>query len=236
MLTQYDVDQKVKSVIEEKIPDKLIQERKGGGQTLSYISGNFVIDLLNRAFNYAWSWKIDEHWIQKSESKKFRDKNTGKETITEQPPIQHVVGTLTVYFKDAEGKIFPVSKSGAGSKVVLGGSSEQDSLVKAASTDALKKAASLLGRGAQLYRDKTEQKYFEEKISEALWTPELKEQMKDDFKYLADVMTEHEMTAKQMNAFVKSWSEEKYSSVNSLPPEEFKQFVAYVKEQAAEGE
>ena len=99
MLTQYDVDQKVKSIIEEKIPDKLIQERKGGGQTLSYISGNFVIDLLNRAFNYAWSWKIDEHWIQKSESKKFKDKNTGKETMLSLIPNRQLIPIVRLHFR-----------------------------------------------------------------------------------------------------------------------------------------
>ena len=232
MLTKLKMSSDIKSVLEEKIPKNLIQEREGAGkQKLSYVSGNFVIDQLNRAFNYAWSWSVDECWIQQSQPKRWRDKNTGKENVTDQPPVAHVRGTLTAMLQDENGKYIEIHKSATGSKTIVGGASEQESIYKAAGTDALKKAASLFGVAAQLYRDPKEQKYFESRVNESYWDEETKAEYKEQWEYINYLYKEFGKDG--VNEMVDSWSDSKYKSVNVMPPEGLVDFVEYMRNQEA---
>ena len=229
MLKKISVSSNVRAVLEETIPKQLIQTRKVAGTDLSYVSGNFVIDALNRAFGYCWSWSIDRNWVQPSEPKKYKDRNTGQETVTPQVPVAHVIGTLTVYMKNDNGDIIEIKKSGAGSKSIIGGASEQESIFKSASTDALKKAASLLGIGAQLYRDNREQEYFEKSLGTP-WDSEVKEELKEQIEWLELCKKDNGFTNKEVDGFVSSWSASKYKTVSSLPPYQFVKFIDYLKE------
>lgn len=230
MLTRLTVDSGVRSVLEEKIPKKLIQTREGAGkQKLSYVSGNFVIDQLNRAFNYAWSWSVDECWIVPSVPKRWKNNDTGKETVKEQPPVAHVRGTLTAMLKDDNGVYINISKSATGSKTIIGGATEQESIFKSAGTDALKKAASLFGIGAQLYRDDKEQSYFESRIGESYWDDEMKSYYRTEWSYI------DELTSKgyDVDDIVATWSDSTFKSVRSLTPDALVEFVTYAREQEA---
>lgn len=153
---------KAKEVLEVPMPANLIKERDGGGgMKLSYVGGATVIRKLNFAFDNLWDWSVTSFQIIPSEPKKITKKwnNTTRRMdtlavpiIEEQPPIAHVVGTLTVPGFGA--------RVGFGSKVVIGGASEQESCFKSAATDALKKASTLFGIALELYED--EPTYFEE--------------------------------------------------------------------------
>ena len=132
--------------------------------------------------------------------------------------------------KDDNGDIIKISKSGTGSKSIIGGSSEQESIFKSASTDALKKAASLLGVAAQLYRDNREQEYFEQTLAEMSWTPEDKEALKDQILWLENCKRENGFDDDYVNSIVVSWSSGKYRSAENLPPYTFNKFVNYLKE------
>lgn len=231
MLTRLTIDSGVRSVLEEKIPKKLIQTREGAGkQKLSYVSGNFVIDQLNRAFNYAWSWSVDECWIVPSIPKRWKDRTTGKETVTEQPPVAHVRGTLTAMLKDEKGTYIEVSKSATGSKTIIGGATEQESIFKSAGTDALKKAASLFGIGAQLYRDDKEQSYFESRIGESYWDDEMKSRYEDEWSYIKKL----ESMELDVDEIVDTWSDGAFKTVRSLTPDALVEFVANTRAQEAE--
>lgn len=230
MLKKISIDGNIREVLEEEIPKQLIQTRRVANTDLSYVSGNFVIDILNRAFGYAWSWSIDHYWVQPSEAKKYKDRNTGQETVTPQPPVAHVIGTLTVFMKDSNGDIMKISKSGTGSKSIIGGSSEQESIFKSASTDALKKAASLLGVAAQLYRDNREQEYFDNTISEIPWEPEETELLKEQISWLEDCKKANNFDDDYLDQVVASWSSGKYKTLRSLPSYKFNRFVNYLKE------
>lgn len=230
MLKKISLDSNIREVLEEEIPQQLIQTRRVANVDLSYVSGNFVIDVLNRAFGYAWSWSIDHHWVQPSEAKKFKDRNTGQETVTTQPPVAHVIGTLTVFMKDSKGDIMKISKSGTGSKSVIGGASEQESIFKSASTDALKKAASLLGIAAQLYRDNREQEYFERTLSDTPWEPEDVQSLQEQVSWLENCKKENGFDDDYIDQIVASWSSGKYKTIRNLPPYKFNRFVNYLKE------
>lgn len=229
MLNQENLDIKIKSVLEEPVPQQLIQTRKVAGTDLQYVSGNFVIDCLNRAFGYLWSWSIDKAWVQQSEPKKFKDRATGKEIVTPQVPVAHVIGTLTVFVKDTNGELIRISKTGAGSKSVIGGSSEQESIFKSASTDALKKAASLFGIGAQLYRDTKEQEFFERSLSVYNWDDQTREYYASDITWLENCKKENNFSDDQVDNIVSKWSRGNYKTVNSLPTYRFREFVKYLK-------
>lgn len=112
-------------------PQKYIKQRKGpGGKMLSYVEAGYVIMVLNNAFGHMWNWKITEQQIGKTQV--------------------WVKGTLTIKLpgieieKDAYG----------GSDIKENQKGEITSIaddLKAASSDALKKAASMLGIASDVY-------------------------------------------------------------------------------------
>lgn len=144
-----------KKVLEAKLNPQWIKQRQQGGTTLSYIGGHTVIRLLNKAFNYQWSFEIVSEEVKESVPKAVYDgwgKNrkprvdaSGNQIFEAQPPVAKVLGRLTVPGLGV--------KEQYGSKVLIGGATEQESAFKAASTDALKKCASLFGIGLELYGD-----------------------------------------------------------------------------------
>lgn len=227
------VDRAIIDVLQEPIPETLIKERDQGRTKLSYISGSTVIDYLNRAFGYlGWEWHVDQFWERKSTPKppsKWERENKNLTEAVEQPPVVHCLGTLTVKVLDENGKEVEISKQGFGSKSVIGGQTEQESLYKAAGTDALKKAASLLGIGAQLYRTQEEQEYFDEMTYEDPWTDEVLAQLKPERDFLSRVKKENAWTEEETDNFVCQWSEGAFQSFAELGPQDFKDFVTYVK-------
>lgn len=145
-----------RQVLERKLDTRMIKERKQGNTTLSYIGGHTVIRLLNEAFDYQWSFEIVSEDIVPSvpkpvfegygQNRKAKiDASTGKQAVEEQPPVAKVLGRLTVPGVGV--------KEQYGSKVIIGGATEQEASFKSASTDALKKCATLFGIGLELYED-----------------------------------------------------------------------------------
>lgn len=117
-------------VLEAPFPDDLVKSRPGAfGNSLSYIEGHTVIARLNEAFEGNWSFTIESHQILDEEvlvCGKFR---------------ADVAGIVKMAF----GSSSITRDKRTGSPVNMG-----DDL-KAAATDALKKAATLLGVGLYLY-------------------------------------------------------------------------------------
>jgi len=145
--------EKAKKVVETKLNPQWIQQRTQGKATLSYIGGHTVIRLLNNAFNYQWSFEVVGEEIVESipkpaftgwgNNRKPVLNPDGSQKMDAQPPVVKVLGRLTVPGLGV--------KEQYGSKVLIGGATEQESAFKSASTDALKKCASLFGIGLELY-------------------------------------------------------------------------------------
>ena len=129
-------------VVTRKIDKKLIKSRQAGfGKTLDYIEGHTVINLLNEAFGYCWSFSIvDECIYQTSPTTDKRGNVKGGDGY-----IVRVKGRL-----DVPGIGI---KEQYGLKLLTGGNDVQEPAFKAAATDALKKCATLLGIGIELYMD-----------------------------------------------------------------------------------
>lgn len=234
----------IKNRIIATIPEALIKERDGGGgKMLSYISGSTVTDMLNTAFGYMWNWEVIKEWIQEStpwfnqyskapENEKIMH-NGKKGTWDNQAPVAHVRGRLTVMFVDENGIERVIVKEGFGSKSIIGKQSEQESIFKAAGTDALKKAASLLGIGLELYRGEDEQMYFDELNYEDPWTEELQEKYQAEREYLKSVMDQYDLDEESMAQYVADFSDETLFSLYDIVPENIEAFVAYLKERIA---
>ena len=119
--------EQARTVIERPLPQEKIKQRPGkGGLTFDYVSPDFVIRLLNEAFEYRWSTEV------------FHQGMYGDTAV--------VGVNLTVW--DAEGN--PVTKSQFGACDVGRGMGPGEAF-KGATSDAMKKAATLLGVALELY-------------------------------------------------------------------------------------
>lgn len=222
---------KAKEVITRELPDGLIKQRSAGRSgNLSYISGSTVIDLLNEAFGYLWNWEAQREWMQES-VEKFNPKYD-KEPVP-QNPVAHVMGILTVYLPQDDGTTLEIRKTGYGSKSVIGGQSEQESVFKAAGTDAMKKAASLFGIGLELYRDEEEQEFFEMNNYEDPWTDEALEATKEERAYITSFMQENELGDEEMAYYYEQFSGGEYDDISGIVPETIGSFVQFLKDQLA---
>lgn len=113
-------------MIQGGTPKDLIKERNG----MLFISGDTVISMLNKIFNYQWSFVVVESKIENGRPNKNNQ---------HQPDIAHALCRLVVPGIGVREQW--------GSAVLNGGSDIQQSAFKAATTDALKKCAVQFGIG-----------------------------------------------------------------------------------------
>lgn len=108
--------------------------KKLPNKNLYYVSGDYVIQQLNRLFLMQWSFSVINQIYQSSANDKHGN--------TQNPTVQ-VLGRLEV-----PGLGY---REQWGSSVVKGGADVQESDYKSATTDALKKCASMFGIAMDLY-------------------------------------------------------------------------------------
>ena len=158
-LSKIEIPHLMTKAITAQIPEYVIQQRDAGrGQTLDYLSGSTVIDMLNSTFgHFGWSAEFPEQWVRESDpffnkyAKNKTETHNGQDGAWEpQGAVAWAKCRLTITLVDQTGKERTVVKEAFGSKSVIGKQSEQEHIFKAAQTDALKKAASLVGIGLQL--------------------------------------------------------------------------------------
>jgi hypothetical protein len=119
-----------RELLEKPFPREQIKQRPGGfGETLDYIEGPLVIQRLNEAFQSEWSFRVQDHRIYDHEVVVLAE-------LTAQGITKTQFGSKDITRAKADGK-----------EVSIG-----DDL-KAATTDALKKCATLFGVGLHLYFD-----------------------------------------------------------------------------------
>jgi hypothetical protein len=121
----------MRQALEARFPDELIKKRRGSfGKPINYVEGSAVISRLNDALEGEWSFTIVEHFVVE----------TGEVLV-------HGKLTALGVTKEAFGKSSPAISRETGEVLSVGDA------YKAASTDALKKCATLLGVAAYLYSD-----------------------------------------------------------------------------------
>ena len=119
-----------RSILEQPFEGQLIKTRRGAfGKTLSYVEGAEYIRRLNAAFEGEWSFEVVEHHVYDAEVVVV-----GK--LTAAGVTKMAFGGSSVTTNTQTGEIISIADD-----------------LKAAATDALKKAASLLGVGLHLYSE-----------------------------------------------------------------------------------
>lgn len=223
----------IKKKVSAPLPEYIIQERDaGGGKKLSYISGATVIDILNNTFGHlGWSAEYPEFWIE--EGKDFIQKENNRypfkkeaqtslnalgEKVCVQPQgsICWAKCRLTIFLKDERGSIFSIVKEAFGSKAIIGKQSEQEHIYKSAQTDALKKAASLLGIGGDLYRGENEQAYFDVISKPIVWTEE-KQASSEIWAKALDLCALNGWSISDLDYYVNEITEGSYTDIYTLP-------------------
>lgn len=244
-LSKIEVPHLITKAITAPIPEYVIQQRDAGrGQTLDYLSGSTVIDMLNTTFgHFGWSAEFPEQWVRESDPffnkySKSKEKTThnGAEGAWEtQGSVAWAKCRLTVTLIDENGKERTVVKEAFGSKSVIGKQSEQEHIFKAAQTDALKKAASLIGIGLQLYRAEEEQTYYNQISKPIVWTEE-KRMESAVWAQLENIVDENGWCVDDVDYYVNELTEGQYSNIYTLPEAWLVNLVEYLASAGEEGE
>ena len=124
--------------IEKKFADHLIKSRRGSfGVELIYVGTPEYIRRLNEVFDYEWSWKILEV-LRESDSVAVKCQLSG--TIGNTVVVKETFGSVAIKRNKKTGEIINYGDD-----------------LKAASSDALKKACSLFGIGLHLWCEPEEE-------------------------------------------------------------------------------
>ena len=250
-LSTIETPQLLTKSITAPIPEYVIQQRDAGrGQTLDYISGATVIDILNNTFGYlGWSAEYPQYWKEESEpffqkeTKWFKPdpalatKNAAGENgiLMPQSPVVFAKCRLTVHLVRPDGTMHSIVKEAFGSKSVIGKQNEQESTYKAAQTDALKKAASLFGIGLELYRGEEEQAYFNQISMPIIWTEE-KRAESEDWAILEGIAKENGWSLDDLDYYVAELTESAYTNLYTLPEVWLTALVEYLQQSSGESE
>ena len=136
-LTVSGLNDAQRMILEQRTPTEAIRYRQGRGNTkLAYVSHAWVTRVLNEAFGFRWSWDVTDTVI-------VPDLLSPSEVI--------VRGRLTVTTPDGGTVVKEQFGSTDVKRFKDGGTISLGDDLKAASSDALKKAASLLGVALDLY-------------------------------------------------------------------------------------
>lgn len=151
-------------IIKEPIPPNLVFSDPGGNK---YVNHNVITDILNKVFNYAWKWEIVDKGIEKTAP--FTNK---KGELLPEQYYAWVLGRLSYPVKDPiTGSVIWCYKEQFGGKTLLGNGKVQSQTFKSASSDAFKKAASMLGIASNVYMSDDVLEALEESDSDS-WTEE----------------------------------------------------------------
>jgi hypothetical protein len=118
-----------RELLEKPFAPEQIKQREGNFGTLDYIEGHAIIQRLNDAFDARWSFEILEHEIQKDTDEVIM---LGK--LSAGDAVKTQFGSSRITRARETGEMISLADD-----------------LKAAATDSLKKAATLLGVGLHLY-------------------------------------------------------------------------------------
>ena len=224
------IDNKTRRTLSQQLDPNLIKTRTqyggGGKNSLSYISANTCIDLLNAAFGHNWSMRIVDRWMEAGVQHPFVEKD-GKKPVAQGPTAWCIV-ELSVDFTDENGNVHTVTKSAFGSQSITGNQSVQSTNgYKGAQSDALKKAATLFGIALELYRDPSEANYFFASNEDlfTIWTDELKEKYKEEFEYLDKICELNGYSLDDLAYWISLASNSKADSISNMDPEYMSKLV-----------
>ena len=206
-----------KSLITDPIPDNLVFLDPGKNK---YVTTMVVVDKLNEVFNFAWKWRIIDKGVE-----------IGKQIKAGSDPGCYVwvLGELSCPVKDPQtGQIVWIEKQAFGGKQLVGGAKVQSQGYKSASSDALKKAASMLGIAPNVYmRDDVYTALFEDSDSDT-WNQNKAEIFSREIKRVESIKTK--LGDEEFNSFVQEFCNEtsNYTTYGKVTPSNIEAFLHYV--------
>ena len=250
----FELSNKTKLELSAPIDPSLLKTREMGKESLTYVSQNTVVDLLNQAFNYMWSFVIDEQWMEqgvpviKKENPKwpFTEKNTdmsqvqidaeGKRyVVLEQGPVVWTRGRLKVPFQQEDGTIVWIEKSACGAQAMIGNQAVQSTnAYKGSMSDCLKKCASLFGIALELYRDETEEEYFQsirDTYTPDVWTEEVIKQHEEKYNILTGLLDDYQWSLGDISYYVSLVTDGEYNKFNKMPVDYLDALIKAIQEE-----
>ena len=169
------MENKIIDILKEEFPGDLIKYRRApGGKELAYIEGSQYIRRLNEAFKNDWNFSILEYKIFESGVMVL-----GKLSIPSFGIEKEAFGGADI-MKKKSGEVINIADD-----------------LKSAATDALKKAASMLGVGLHLYSEDPGPVFEDEPKKERLSRSDIELKIRSAF-------VEMRYTGKQASEFVKT--------------------------------
>lgn len=219
MAKQLGFTEQQKNIISKPIDEKYIKKTP---DNFNFIENALVVDILNRAFNYAWNWEITEFGIEPC-----RASSKNKEVIGS---YVWVKGRLSIPLEDEEGKIYFITKEAFGGHMLVGNAKVQSQTYKSASSEALKKAASLFGLAKNVYMK--EDLYYmleEDAANEDIWTEIAVKQLENEcliVSKIKEIIGEKELEKLQLTFCDETGN---YTTRGVISPSNIKDFIEYVK-------
>lgn len=233
----YNTPQEVKNIIQAELPSDVVFKKPGKGD-LDYISITFVMDVLNAAFGqFGWNVEVLDKWIQESipyfqKNDRYNTAPEANATVNEkgepgqyipQNPVAWVTIRLTVKMYDEDTReVITVVKESSGSKIVNGKAGEQEHIFKSAQSDAIKKAAAMLGIGLELARKEPEKEYFEELNSEPLpiiWDEAMQSKHAVEWNAIVELCEEQQWEMDQLAYYVELATDGAIGDIFYMPEE-----------------
>lgn len=213
----------MKELLVLPVPKSLIRKKSvgEGKPKLDYVSGQYIIKMLNFIFGpFNWEWHVIERWKEPGFKSKEKE-------------VAHVYGVLTVNDVDENNKVIStVKKEGYGSKVI-NNMNDQENSYKSANTDALKKAATLLGIALDLAMNDEEIDYFNDLEYENPWTEELIEKFQTELSWLDKIKSQY--SEEVLCRYIYGFSDGISESENFITPQNIKNFIAFIKKHNNKG-
>jgi len=217
-----------RSIINKDIEKPLIYQING----FDYVNHNVIINILNKAFDYSWNWTIIDKGIEETHTFK-RSRINGGNNEEYRSYYAWVLGELSypVFTADSKNPIW-IKKQAFGGKPLIGEAKVQSQTYKSASSDALKKAASILGIAKNVYMDeKVYKQIMEEESAYDSWTDENQILYRDQLEILKEFQKscgDSDKFIEHVNAFCRETL--MYSKLGQITPSNIGYFIDYLDE------
>lgn len=215
----WSVTKEQKKILHTPIPDQFIQENNGR----AYVNHNLVTDILNKAFGLAWSFTVVEHGIEKTLPYNKKTENI--------PDSYYCWVKCRIKYpvQDEKGNVIFMEREQFGGKPIVGNAEMQSDAYKAATSDALKKAASTLGVAQNIYMSpELYNALVEEEALADSWTDETLAKYKYESSIIHDFAQKvgQDTFVSIVNAFCDEVDD--YTFYGAITPSNIQAFVAWL--------
>ena len=206
------------SIIQEPVPAELIQEIDGH----KYVNLMVVVDILNRAFGYSWSFRV-------LETKREKAVITKPVNNANDAYYVNVLGELSFPAVDPVTKqLIIVTKQAWGGKPVVASNNSkvQCQDTKAAASDALKKCASMIGIASNVYT-KDELLVAMQSMDEDVWNSVNQQRLANELNGMRDLKAK--VGEQTLETMIEKYCEASgnYSTYGQITPSNIVGFLEY---------